>query len=105
MERDFLLLLPLSTAVNHLARIQNKSNTNDLFDSYKKKIQHVLKYYPYGVQSLHTDHGGKYENFGNGEHTEASLYTPHNNHSSDRMNKTIVESCRAVLEQAGVGAK
>lgn len=88
----------------HVARVQNRSDIEYLFQSYKK-LAHIIKYYPKGVQRLHTYCDDEYENAGPGEHTETCPDIPQHNSYPECMNRTLVKPCRDMLEQAGLGAK
>eukprot|EP00171_Calliarthron_tuberculosum_P022539 IDg22539t1 len=89
---------------SHVAGLKTKSDTFDAIEQYKT-LSHVTKYYPNGVQRLHTDGGGEYSGTTVQEHTTTTPHTPEHNPFSERYNRTFLESVRVMLEQAGLDAK
>lgn len=88
----------------NVAGIKFKSETAELFESYRNQ-PHVTTYFPSGVQALHTDGGGEYKNVKIINHSETCPDTPQHNPFSERVNRTLVEPARVLLEQAGLSKK
>lgn len=84
--------------------IRKKSEDPFIFDLYKKQ-PFVLKYLKNGVKRQHSDGGGEYENAEANETSCSTPYTPQNNPFADRVNRSILEPIRVLLEQAGLSAR
>ncbi len=78
--------------------------TLETFEAYKKS-NIVRKYYPEGVQRLHRDGGGETECANILEHTQTTHYSPQHNIFAERVNRTILDHVRTLLEEAGLSAK
>ena len=88
----------------HAAGLRSKSDAVEATESYKV-LEHVKKYFPKGVERLHTDGGGEYENADVNEHSETTPHTPQHNPFAERFNRTFLEPIRTMLEQTGLSGK
>lgn len=65
----------------------------------------VVKYYPNGMQFLHTDGAGEFQNGDVVEHSQTCANTAQLSPFSGRVNRTLIQPTRGLLEQAGWEAK
>lgn len=65
----------------------------------------VRRYFQNGIQRLHTDGGGEYERMEVEEATTTTADTPQHNPFAERINRTLLEPIRVILEQSGLSAK
>ena len=88
----------------HVIGLRKKSDTVAATEEYKKQ-SHVTKYFKKGVERLHSDGGGEYEGVSVPEHTTTTPHTPQHNPFAERVNRTLFEPVRVLLEQAGLSAR
>lgn len=89
-----------------IATFASKSDTKEAHQKYKTSSL-VRKYFPNGVERLHTDGGREYK-FADKvdvEHTSTAKSTPQHNPFAERANRTIFDPVRTVLEEACLSAK
>lgn len=70
-----------------------------------KSLPDIRKLIPKGVVRLHTDGGTEYKSFTNIFKTSTAPYTPQHNPFAERVNRTLLEPARTVLEGVGLGRK
>lgn len=88
----------------HVVGIQKKSDAVEASEDYKE-LSHVKKYFPKGVERIHSDGGGEYKNVDVNEHSETTPHTPQHNPFSERYNRTFADPIRSLLEQSGLSSK
>jgi len=83
-----------------------KSDAENAFEMYKAST--VVKCFPKGIQRLHTDGGGEFvfaDNQNSMEHTSTTTNTPQHNPFAERVNRTIFDPVRTLLEESGLSKK
>ena len=101
--RYFVSFMDHYTRFIHVATLRRKSEVEYAFEKYKKE-PFVLKHFPRGVQRLHSDGGGEYENVEVSEPSNTAPYTPQHNPFAERINRTLLDPVRILLEQSGLSA-
>lgn len=85
--------------------IEKKSDTSAVFEQYMK-LEHVTKNFNNRrMGRLYTDEGGEYRNVDVGNQTQTTPKTPQHNPFSERINRTLAEPVRVILEEAELSAK
>lgn len=88
----------------HSTGLAAKSDALEATEVYKQ-VSHVQKFFPKGVERLHTDDGGEYKNVDFMKHSETTPHTPQHNPFSEHFNRTFFDPIRTMLEQAGLSGK
>lgn len=101
--RYFCTFVDQYSRFTHVATIKEKGDASNV--SKYKKLAQVEKYFKNGIKRLHTDGGGEYKLVDVYLHTETTPDTPQHNPFAERINRTLVETVRVMLEQAGLSAK
>ena len=85
--------------------IRRKSDTKEAFEEYCKSS--VAKWFKKGTFELHTDGGGEYQSvtMDNIIHITSTPETPQHNPFAERINRTILDPVRTILEESGVPHK
>lgn len=86
------------------AGLKHKSDCQDAFEMYRNtKVVKSFK----RIQEVHTDGGGEYEFLEdeNIVHSTTTPHTPEHNAFSERLNRTLFEPARVLLEQSGLSRK
>eukprot|EP00171_Calliarthron_tuberculosum_P001098 IDg1098t1 len=92
------------TRFTHMAGIRSKDQTARAVEDYKE-LTHVKRYFKNGIERLHSDGGLEYSNINVPKHTRTTPYTPEHNPFSEKMNRTLLEPVRSLLEQAGLSGR
>ena len=88
----------------HVTGVSTKAEAATVVERYKSDPL-VVKHFRKGVERLHTDGGGEYENVDVIDPTKTTPHTPEHNPFSERINRTILEPIRVLLEQSGLSEK
>ena len=88
----------------HAVGTENKSDASDVYRAYNE-ASFVKKYFPNGFMRVHSDGGGEYKKVESQDSTETTPETPEHNPFAERLNRTILEPIRVVLEEAGLSRK
>ena len=90
--------------LTHVTGLPEKHKAAEAFELYKED-RLVRKYFPKGVERLHTDGGGEYERVSAVDASKTAPNTPQHNPFSERINRTLLDPIRVLLEQSGLSAK
>ncbi len=85
----------------HAVSIPRKADVPDVYEMYKETSE-VRKFFPNGILRIHSDGGGEYQKVGSIEATATTTETPQHNPFAERVNRTILEPIRVLLEEAGL---
>lgn len=90
--------------ITHAMGISEKAGTTDAFERYKvdKLVQIFFKH---GVTRLHSDGGGEYETVSVADASTTTPDTPQHNPFAERVNRTILDPIRVLLEQSGLSGR
>lgn len=83
--------------------IKEKVHIANLVEEYKK-LGHVEKYFKNGVERLHTYGGSENEAIVVNSHTQTTPDMPQHSPFIERVNRTMVEPVRVMLEEASLSA-
>ena len=90
------------------ATIIPMKHKSDVFNCFKEFQLHFEKQYDATIKSVHSDNGGEYTPLAQYAKeqgiriTRSAPYTPESNGIAERMNRTLVETVRTTLYQAGM---
>lgn len=94
-------------ATRHIsvATFAKKSDAENANILYEKSS--TASYFPFGIQTLHSDGGGEYAyaDDGDHQHTSTTANTPQHNPFAERANRTIFDPVRTLLEESGLSKK
>lgn len=89
----------------HVVGLRSKDEAEQAIQEYKQ-LAHVTKYFKNGaVERLHTDGGLEFSNADVPEHSTTTPHTPQHNPFSERLNRSLMDPVRVMLEQSGLSAK
>ena len=100
----FVTFMDQHTRFVHVMGLEAKSEVAESFELYKK-CGFVKKYFPRGVQRLHSDGGGEYLKVNVPESSMTTPATPQHNPFAERVNLTLMDPVRVMLEQSGLSSK
>ena len=100
----FITFVDQHTRYTHVMGLTAKSEASEAFDMYQQSF-HVKKYYPKGIERLHSDGGGEYANTSANDASNTTPETPQHNPFAERINRTYLDPIRTLLEQAVLSAK
>ena len=90
------------------ATIVPMKQKSDVFNCFKDFQVHFEKQYDTTIKSIHSDNGGEYTPLAHYAKeqgiriTRSAPYTPESNGIAERMNRTLIETVRTTLAQAGM---
>lgn len=100
-QKYFVTFVDQFSRYTHVACIRHKSEVASSFRAYQD-LPETRKYFNSGVVQLHTDGGSEYFSIKSVYKTTTTPETPQHNPYAERINRTILDPVRTILEESGL---